>query len=205
MGDWNLYGSWGNCKYLEHLRASWLLWFSLKLEHREDREKHATTFGVSKEELTIEPRGHGIILITWCNQQDSFCSDLTRFRQTFFILHSLSFMKPLCMLLTCIVVFPPSSRAMANRMLSWKTRSVLVFMMRSMTRSDAPSRSKWHWTSARDISARLRPPTPIYQRPHTHTHTLSLSHTPRQTGSRMPFIRTPSWKSHPSLLDLVML
>lgn len=61
---------------------------------------------------------------------------------------------------TWMVVFPPSSKAMARRMLSWKTRSLVVFMMRSMTRSDAPSLSRWHCTSARLICPRLRPPTP---------------------------------------------
>lgn len=66
--------------------------------------------------------------------------------------------------LTCMVVFPPSSRALANKMLSWNTRSLVVFMMRSMTRSDAPSLSRWHCTSIRLISPRLRdegpPPQP---------------------------------------------
>ncbi|TNN41331.1 hypothetical protein EYF80_048505 [Liparis tanakae] len=57
-----------------------------------------------------------------------------------------------------MTVFPPSSRAMANRMLSWKMRSLVAFMMRSMTRSDAPSLSRWHWTSAKLSSP--RPPTP---------------------------------------------
>lgn len=55
---------------------------------------------------------------------------------------------------TCMMGFPPSSRAMANRMLSWKMRSLLAFMMRSMTRSDAPSLSRWHCTSARLSSPR---------------------------------------------------
>ena len=59
-----------------------------------------------------------------------------------------------------MVVLPPSSRAMANRMLSWKTRSLVAFMMRSMTRSEAPSLSRWHCTSARPISPRLRVPGP---------------------------------------------
>lgn len=59
-----------------------------------------------------------------------------------------------------MVVFPPSSSAIAKRMLSWKTRSLVVFMMRSITRSEAPSLSRWHCTSARLISPRLRPPCP---------------------------------------------
>lgn len=59
------------------------------------------------------------------------------------------------------MVFPPSNNAMANRMLSWKTRSLVAFMIRSMTRSDAPSRSRWHCTSINDISALLKPPEVI--------------------------------------------
>lgn len=47
-------------------------------------------------------------------------------------------------LLTCMVVLPPSSRAMARRMLSWNTRSLDAFIMRSMTRLEAPSLSRWH-------------------------------------------------------------
>lgn len=58
-------------------------------------------------------------------------------------------------LLTCMVVLPPSSRAMARRMLSWNTRSLDAFIMRSMTRLEAPSLSRWHWTSARLISPLL--------------------------------------------------
>lgn len=56
---------------------------------------------------------------------------------------------------TCIVVLPPSRRAMARRMLSWNTRSLDAFIMRSMTRLEAPSLSRWHWTSARLISPLL--------------------------------------------------
>lgn len=59
------------------------------------------------------------------------------------------------------MVFPPSNSAMANRMLSWKTRSLVAFIIRSMTRSDAPSRSRWHCTSINDISALLKPPEVI--------------------------------------------
>lgn len=60
--------------------------------------------------------------------------------------------------LTWMTVFPPSRSAMANSMLSWKIRSLVAFMIRSMTRSDAPSLSRWHWTSAKLNSP--RPPIP---------------------------------------------
>lgn len=60
--------------------------------------------------------------------------------------------------LTWMTGFPPSSMAMANRMLSWKILSLVAFMMRSMTRSEAPSLSRWHCTSAKLSSP--RPPTP---------------------------------------------
>lgn len=60
--------------------------------------------------------------------------------------------------LTWMTGFPPSSMAMASRMLSWKILSLVAFMMRSMTRSEAPSLSRWHWTSAKLSSP--RPPTP---------------------------------------------
>lgn len=61
---------------------------------------------------------------------------------------------------TWMVVLPPSRSAMARRMLSWNTRSLDAFIMRSMTRLEAPSLSRWHWTSARLISPRLVEPDP---------------------------------------------
>lgn len=64
--------------------------------------------------------------------------------------HQLSHQHP-----TWMVVLPPSRSAMASRMLSWNTRSLDAFIMRSMTRLEAPSLSRWHWTSARLISPLL--------------------------------------------------
>lgn len=87
------------------------------------------------------------------------------------------------------MVFPPSNSAMANRMLSWKTRSLVAFMMRSMTRSDAPSRSRWHCTSISDISALLKPPEVIQTHKTYHKH---ITNVPRRYNEKLTHL-TGSW------------